>query len=87
MAGLANEDAKFAIGSPQFDTVTIRLNPDYYPGGSFVIEAKDNSRTNRYVQRFILDGQPLHTPEISFHKVVKGGRLEVQMGSEPKDEY
>ena len=87
VAGLAKEDAKFAIGSPQFDKVTIRLNPDYYPGGSFVIEAKDNSRTNRYVQRFILDGQPLHTPEISFHKVVKGGRLEVQMGSEPKDEY
>ena len=87
VAGLANEQAKFALGSPQFDKITIRLNPKYYTGDRFVIETKNNSSTNRYVQQYVLNGETLHVPEIPFQTVVKGGKLEVEMGSEPKDQY
>ena len=87
VAGLANEQAKFALGSPQFDKITIRLNPKYYTGDHFIIETKNNSSTNRYVQQYVLNGETLHVPEIPFQTVVKGGKLEVEMGSEPKDQY
>lgn len=87
VAGLANKGASFGLGSPQFDKVTITLSKEYYTGGKFVIETVGNSPENVYVQEYVLDGKTLHEPEIPFAKVVSGGTLKVEMGSEPKDIY
>ncbi len=87
VAGLCDKDAAFALGSPKFDEVTITLDERYYPGGTFTIVTRDNSRINKYAQSYVLNGQELHTPFIPFDKVVSGGRLEVGMGMSPKDSY
>ena len=87
VVGLADEQAKFALGSPLFNKVTIQLNPTYYPGKSFVIEAKNNSKQSFYVQKYLLNGEELHAPFVPFHQVVKGGVLELDMGANAKDRY
>ena len=87
VVGLANENASFALGSPLFDKVTIRLNQRYYPGDTFVIQCNDNSKTNIYVRDYRLNGKSLHTPFIPFKDVVHGGILELDMSSVAKDSY
>jgi predicted alpha-1,2-mannosidase len=85
--GLTDLKPTFGIGSPLFDKVTIKLNNKYYKGKQFIIETKNNSGTNMYVKSFKLNGQPLHSPFISFADVVKGGKLSLQMSPKPTDTY
>ena len=76
-----------SVGSPLFDKVTIELNPAYYPGKQFTIETVNNSKENKYVQTYTLNGEPLHQPSIAFKDVVKGGHLKMEMGATPVDQY
>lgn len=85
--GLASIEPTFALGSTLFDKVTIQLNKDYYPGDTFVIEAKNNNKNNVYVKDYILNGQKLSNPEVKFKDVVAGGKLEVTMDSVATDKY
>ena len=78
---LTGENPQFQLGSPMFDKITIKLNPVYYPkGDNFVIETKNNSKTNVYVQSAMLNGKKLDTVFIPFNDVVSGGKLELEMG-------
>ncbi|MCF8302948.1 MAG: GH92 family glycosyl hydrolase [Bacteroidales bacterium] len=77
----------YEIGSPIFDKVTIQLDEKYYPGGEFVIEVKDNSDKNRYIQKAELDGKPLNKPWFYHKELVDGGKLTLWMGSEPNKEW
>ena len=87
VAGLANADSQLSVGSPLFDKVTIELNPAYYPGKQFTIETVNNSKENKYVQTYMLNGEPLHQPSIAFKDVIKGGHLKMEMGATPVDKY
>ena len=81
---LTGEHPQFQLGSPMFDKITIQLNPVYYPKGKqFVIETKNNSKTNVYVQSAILNGEKLNSVFIPFEKIVSGGKLELKMGDRP----
>ena len=85
--GLTDTEPSFALGSPLFDKVTIHLNPDYYAGDTFVIETLNNSKENKYVDRYQLNGQPVKNLRIPFKEITKGGLLRMNMSSEPKDKY
>lgn len=85
--GLTDTEPSFALGSPLFDKVTIRLSDRYFKGKEFVIEAPGNSAANGYVEQFLLNGQPLKEPRIPFHTLTEGGTLQMQMGNTPKDVY
>ena len=77
---LTGENPQFQLGSPMFDKISILLNPKYYPkGNKFVIETKNNSKTNMYVQSAKLNGKKLDTVFIPFENVVNGGKLELEM--------
>ena len=71
------------IGSPLFDKVTIRLNPDYYTGKEFVIETTGNTPENYYIGSLELDGKPLQSVQLPFAEVVGGGTLRVNLAAEP----
>jgi len=73
----------YDLASPIFDRVTIHLDPDYYPGGQFVIETKNNSAQNRYIQSATLNGQPWNKPWLYQAQVVQGGKLILELGPEP----
>ena len=85
--GLTDSEPSFAIGSPLFDKVTIQLSDRYYSGKEFVIETRNNSKENSYVRSMTLDGQPLSEPRVPFADIVKGGRLVLEMDSQPVDDY
>ena len=73
----------YEIGSPIFNKITIHLNPMYYKGKQFVIETKNNSAQNLYIQSAQLNGKPLNRPWIPHETVVNGGTLTLQMGAKP----
>lgn len=81
--GLTAPDPSFQIGSPLFDKVTIRLNPDYYKGRKFVIETTGNTPENCYIGSIELDGKPWNSVQLPFAEVVRGGRLKVNLAPEP----
>lgn len=87
VAGLGNINPEFSLGSPKFDKITIQLDKTYYKGDRFVIETTNNSEENKYVQKYVLNGQPLEGLKIPFNTVTAGGKLDVEMGNTPKDSY
>jgi predicted alpha-1,2-mannosidase len=81
--GGAEVDPVYEITSPIFDRVTIHLDPRYYPGGKFVITARNNSPDHPYIQSALLNGKPLDKPWFYHRELVQGGTLELQLGKEP----
>jgi putative alpha-1,2-mannosidase len=73
----------YEIGSPLFNKITIHLDKRYYPGKTFVIEAKGCSQKNRYIQSAKLDGKPLSKCWFYHSDLIDGGSLVLQMGPKP----
>lgn len=85
--GLADMDASVGLGSPLFDKITIRLNKNYYPGETFVMDVKNNNKDNIYVKQYQLNGEELHDVHIPFKSIVSGGRLDLEMSNQANDLY
>jgi len=75
--GGCSEDPVYQIGSPIFDRIEIELNPDYYPGGRFVISGTPNSSENIYIQSLKLNDQAVTDFQIRHSDLVKGGVLDL----------
>lgn len=73
----------YEIGSPLFERIVIHLDSKYYPGRRFVIEAKNNSPQNVYIQSATLNRKPLNQPWIYHSDLINGGTLILVMGPEP----
>jgi putative alpha-1,2-mannosidase len=87
MDGGCRVEPIYELGSPLLDRIVIHLNPKYYAGKSFVIEARDNSPDNIYIQSATLNGQPLDRPWFPAKQLLGGGTLSLQMGPEPNKEW
>jgi len=85
--GLTEENPEIQIGSPLFDKITIRLNPDYYKGKKFIIRTANNSTQNIYIQSVSLNGKLYNNPWINHSDIVSGGKLVFQMGSRPNKDW
>jgi predicted alpha-1,2-mannosidase len=68
------------ISSPLFNKITIKLDDKYYTGKEFVIEARNNSKKNIYIQSATFNNEQLNNVRIKFSDIVKGGKLELIMG-------
>ena len=69
----------YIIGTPLFSQMTLRLAQ----GRTFTISAKNNSPENIYVQQALLNGKPYTRSYIMYEDIIRGGRLELLMGSSP----
>lgn len=87
MDGGTSVNPIFEIGSPTFEKIVIHLDTNYYSGNTFVIEAKNTSDKNRYVQSAKLNGQKLDKPWFYHSEMVAGGKLELKMGSKPNKNW
>lgn len=84
----------YVIGSPLVQKAVIRLDPKYYPGGTFTIiaHAQPNGYAaapamNIYVQSAKLNGQPLNRDWITQAEIAAGGTLELEMGLLPNKNW
>ncbi len=73
---------QYVLGSPLFEKVTLTLED----GKKFVIEAKNNSKENVYIQSAKLNGKDYSSNWITYSDIVDGGKLEFEMGSQPNKE-
>jgi putative alpha-1,2-mannosidase len=67
------------IGSPVFEKVTINFDNKK----TFIIEAKNVSAQNKYIQSATLNGKPLNKPWFEHSDLAKGGTLVLNMGPRP----
>jgi predicted alpha-1,2-mannosidase len=80
-------ETRLEITSPVFSKITIRPDPGYAQGKAFVIEARGNSAENRYIQSASLNGKPWNKCFIDYADIARGGKLVLQMGSEPNKNW
>ncbi len=73
----------YEIASPLYKKITIDLGNRFGRGKTFTIVAKDASRKNKYIQSAVLNGQKLNSPFFPASELLKGGKLVLEMGSEP----
>jgi putative alpha-1,2-mannosidase len=56
-------------------------------GKTFGIVARGASRDNKYIQSATLNGKPIDKPFISHDILMAGGKLVLEMGSEPNQDW
>ncbi|MFF3889743.1 glycoside hydrolase domain-containing protein [Streptomyces sp. NPDC001914] len=71
--------SQFQIGSPFFDSTTIR----YANGARFTVKAEGVSPENYYVQSATLNGARFGNTWLDYSQVVSGGTLKFTMGPKP----
>lgn len=79
MDGGCAEEPMYEIGSPRYPKVTIHLGKRYGRGETFVIEARQASKRNKYVHNAVLNGKPVDGFLIPQKEVLKGGKLTLTM--------
>lgn len=83
MDGGCSQKPIYEIGSPLFRRIVVHLDRKYYRGRQFVIEARNQSSENVYIQSATLNGKPLNKPWVYHNDVVEGAMLVLNMGPEP----
>ena len=77
----------YEIASPLYEKAEIDLGRRFGRGRKFTVVAHGASRRNKYVQRAVLDGKPLHSFAFPAKEVLKGCTLELWMGPEPNKKW
>lgn len=75
---------EYVITTPTFDKVTVKLDPKYYSKSELVIEAKNRTAENIYIDRIELNGKPYKSFFISHKDLTDAGRLTIYCTSKPK---
>ncbi|MET0464281.1 MAG: GH92 family glycosyl hydrolase [Chitinophagaceae bacterium] len=72
--------ATYVFGKPLHKKATIQVGEKI-----FVVNAKDLSPANKYIQQVLLNGKPYYDSHIRHADIVKGGELTFIMGKNPVD--
>lgn len=75
--------SSYAVGSPIFDKVTINLEN----GKQFVIQTKNVSSKNKYIQSATLNGEDYTKSWFDHQEIVDGGTFVFEMGAKPNYEW
>ncbi len=73
----------YTIGSPLFNKITIHQEN----GKKFVIQAKNNSMKNKYIQSVTLNGKARKSPFITHENIRNGDKLVLSMGGTPNKKW
>jgi len=77
---VAPGDGRYDVTSPLFPRVTLRLNPAFHKGKTFVIEAPRAGAKDVYIQSATLNGAALSRPMITHQAITAGGKLVLKLG-------
>ena len=81
--GGCSAEPVYEIASPLYSKVEIDLGERFGRGEKFIIEARNASRLNKYVQSATLNGKTLNSFKFPASELLKGGSLILEMGSVP----
>lgn len=84
--GLTAPNPSFQIGAPLFDKVTIKLDRKYAKAKKFVIKTLWNGDDSQYIQAIALNGKRLESVQLPFKEVMNGGKLKIDLASEPNED-
>jgi len=73
----------YNIGSPVFTKSVMDLNN----GKTFVIEARNSTYDNKYIQSATLNGKKWDKPWFSHSDIINGGELVLEMGPKPNEKW
>lgn len=68
-------DMNYALVSPSFDEITIKLNQDYYQGKSLVLMSKRNDSKDKYISNVSFNHKKINSYFINHNMLVNGGEL------------
>lgn len=85
--GGASVEPCYEITSPIFDRVEISLDKRYYNGDKIVIDVKNNSEENVYIQNVLWNGKPHNSFRIPHKELMKGGTLTIELGNKPNKKW
>ncbi|MFY9242121.1 MAG: GH92 family glycosyl hydrolase [Polaribacter sp.] len=79
---------QYIVGSPLFEKASINLES----GKSFMVEAKNQSKENKYIKSVTLNGESYEFSYINHQDIINGGNLVFDMTNQPsnwgtKDEF
>jgi predicted alpha-1,2-mannosidase len=83
--GGCSQEPMYELASPRYPKAVIRLDEKYGRGQTFVIEAKNASKENKYIQKIELNGRPVKGFLIPQSEVLKGGSLVIYMSATPDE--
>ncbi|RZJ89674.1 MAG: glycoside hydrolase family 92 protein [Chryseobacterium sp.] len=84
--GLTDVNPSFQIGSPLFDKITIKQLGEKRDK-TFVIDVKNNSKTNIYLQEVKLKETNLDKLSIDLQEIKKGGFLKMKVDATPSNTW
>ena len=73
LRGTCSKDPVYEITAPEFDEVTIKLDPRYYPGREFKIKTHNNAPRTCTSRKRILNGKPLNNCWFYHRDFANGG--------------
>jgi len=83
LCGTSSKEPVYEITAPEFDEVTIQLDPRYYFGTTFTIKTHNNAADHCYIQKAELNDKRLDNCWIHHTDFAKGGTLELWLGPKP----
>lgn len=83
MDGGTSTEPFYELGSPIFDKVTIKLDNEYYEGKEIVLDVKNNSPENVYIQSISINGNRVNDIQLKHKDLVKGCTIQLVMGNQP----
>ena len=75
--------SSYDLGSPVFSKITINLEN----GKTFVIDAKNASSENKYIQKATINGKVLDKPWFDHKDIASGGTLVLDMDNRPNKDW
>ncbi|MFI4912355.1 MAG: GH92 family glycosyl hydrolase [Sedimentisphaeraceae bacterium JB056] len=77
----------YQLTAPIFESVSIKLDNDFYSGSRFTIKAVNLSAENIYIQSAALNGKVYNKSSITHQTISNGGELIFVMGNEPNKSW
>lgn len=80
-------DPNFEITSPVFNQISLQVKTKAGKSKRFTIIAHHNSPENVYIQSAELNGRKYNKNFLPYAEIIKGGTLELEMGSQPNKQW
>ncbi|NOR73678.1 MAG: glycoside hydrolase family 92 protein, partial [Draconibacterium sp.] len=85
--GGSDSSPSLQMVTPLFKRVTIKLNPDYYPGNNFIIEVNGDPTSEPYIRSATLNGKDWNEFEFSWETFINGGTLKIKSSARPNKKW